>query len=746
MAINISSAAAYYTAAASSGLSFPSGANWSVGFIAKLKDGTNNNNLIFCYGNYQDKPSFNINWQPTAGWYAITQPTVNGDFYTVDPTNWHVLVVQPTSDGTKIEMKSCLVNGSAIVGTAHGQPVTQTPLDMSSTPLTLGNNLNHTTDQFWNGDIYSAWQFTNSRLSDDDVIAIANGKHIIDYLEKAPAAYWIFNDVNDTTDLSGNKHTLTKTGTPTKVDNPVFTESIAITDMKAKHVFQRGSGSTGNAIIKGKFVGAPTAIQARIVPAAGGTDIVDWTSIDTTPTKQNFSKLLSVPVGGLYKAQVRFSNKTTLVSEGSNSWAVGDVYGFYGQSEMRQMTHTERGYTGGTANAKASRIDVQASTTYVAPALNGENAFLNRIIGKTGTYTSIVAGPVDGKEISELSKGTVYYNKFVNALNECNGCRMILLCQGGSDSAYQTPKETYRTRLNQLYKDLINDVTGTPAFALKVHSRKDDQGDVPLDNIRSTHLEFIRDTFGVYNAGSAPDITLRDKVHFDSAGCILFAERMALAALKELGESTFDAAGPRITHITLSGTNVVINVQHDTGTSLSGTSLTSIEVFDGSTQVTVNSFTVGTNTITANTSHTFTGVPQVRNAYGQRTLAQSVVPFDNSTYASYNGLPLQPTSENISYSKKAKVILVKADGSVHQNLININCVWFDEALPKNLTAPKQIYRYGQTNSSGELVLDLGTKTGLDVGDTGFLVVTNTDGTTTQNPAPLAFSGPVKITE
>lgn len=756
MAIRINSASDYYSAAATSAFSLPSGANWSMGAIIKVSaTATNSTNNVLTFSTYKAKPSLSFKWQPSNNWYAVSQPLYNGDFYAVDVTQWHVVILQPSSNGSNLEIKTCLINNNSVVYNAHGVPSNESPQNFSSTSLFMGCDAAHDSVKFFDGEIFSAFINVTERMSDQNIINWANGSHLINDLGKSPSAYWILNDTNATTDITGNNHPLTKTGSPTTTNNPEFVSvpsSISVVEFKNKQVFQRNSSNKASIAVSGSCSGTPSSIHARVIKEAGETEAVPWTLLDASPSSGGFSGTVTVPTGGWYKLQVRRSDEITVMASGNNLWAVGDRYGFYGQSQMRQMTHTERGSTGGSSNSKSSRRDAQISENYVSPVLIGENTFLNRIIGKTGVHTAIIAGSVDGEAIAALSKGTSYYNTFVNAVNEGGGCRMVLFNQGGSDSTNGTAKATYRTALNNLKINLLADISGNPTFAIATLARREKDTNESCHAIRSAQIEFLRETTGVYCAGTSADMLLADTSHYSKDGQVLAAERLALAALKELGESTFDASGPKIFSATLTGTNITINISHDAGTNLSGSNFTAIEILDGTTPVTVSSWTRGTNTIIANTSHTFANTAYVRNAYGRRTAAQSVLPLDNAVYATYSGLPLQPTTANIEVgaagvvTKKVRIKMVLENGVVCANLSNLQYVWFDEAKPQNFTAPKLKGNTGKTDSQGYFELNLIAVTNLPVGGVGYLHVSNTNGLVNQSPPCKSFGLPVEVVE
>lgn len=117
-------------------------------------------------------------------------------------------------------------------------------------------------------------------------------------------------------------------------------------------------------------------------------------------------------------------------------------------------------------------------------------------------------------------------------------------------------------------------------------------------------------------------------------------------------------------------------------------------------------------------------------------------------YITYSGLPLYPTTANITVSttatKRIRFKLIDGTGTPQSNLTGLKWAWFDEAQPRNFSAPKGKGFNGVTDSQGYIEVNLTSITSLNINDIGFFIVTNSDGTTTQTPSPKTFSGPLKI--
>ncbi len=103
-----------------------------------------------------------------------------------------------------------------------------------------------------------------------------------------------------------------------------------------------------------------------------------------------------------------------------------------------------------------------------------------------------------------------------------------------------------------------------------------------------------------------------------------------------------------------------------------------------------------------------------------------------------------PFSSFIGVPATSVTLTLTTDGSTPAaSLSSLKWAFFDEATPDGFTAPAAQGAVESTDGSGVLVLDI-TGSSLYEGDTGWLIVTDSDGTTTQSPTHKAFSGPVTV--
>jgi hypothetical protein len=84
------------------------------------------------------------------------------------------------------------------------------------------------------------------------------------------------------------------------------------------------------------------------------------------------------------------------------------------------------------------------------------------------------------------------------------------------------------------------------------------------------------------------------------------------------------------------------------------------------------------------------------------------------------------------------------DETPRASLTGLDWAFFDENKPSDLTTPVNQGTGESTDGSGVLTLSVPDST-LSNGGVGYLIVSDTDGTTTQSPSAKVFAGPVAVT-
>lgn len=97
-----------------------------------------------------------------------------------------------------------------------------------------------------------------------------------------------------------------------------------------------------------------------------------------------------------------------------------------------------------------------------------------------------------------------------------------------------------------------------------------------------------------------------------------------------------------------------------------------------------------------------------------------------------------------SFPATAVTLTLTTDGTTPAAaLTGLKWAFFDQVTPDLFAAPVAQGAVESTDASGVLVLDI-TGSALAPGAVGWLIVTNSDGTTTQSPAHKLFAGPVTV--
>lgn len=101
------------------------------------------------------------------------------------------------------------------------------------------------------------------------------------------------------------------------------------------------------------------------------------------------------------------------------------------------------------------------------------------------------------------------------------------------------------------------------------------------------------------------------------------------------------------------------------------------------------------------------------------------------------------TIVNSFYAKSVSITLVDRNGTPLGNLSNLKWAFFDQATPNILTSPVNVGTTGFTDATGLFRVAV-SNTSLNSGSIGWLLISDSDGTTTQSPVPKGFGAPVAV--
>lgn len=115
----------------------------------------------------------------------------------------------------------------------------------------------------------------------------------------------------------------------------------------------------------------------------------------------------------------------------------------------------------------------------------------------------------------------------------------------------------------------------------------------------------------------------------------------------------------------------------------------------------------------------------------------------SNTLAFIQACQAAPVAQGRPASTRTATVTLTSDGTTPRaSLTGIKWAWWDQITPNLAEWPTDRGSAATTNGSG--VMTLSVRSNLPVGGIGWLVVTNSDGTTTQSPVRLAANGPVQV--
>ncbi len=269
--------------------------------------------------------------------------------------------------------------------------------------------------------------------------------------------------------------------------------------------------------------------------------------------------------------------------------------------------------------------------------------------------------------------------------------------------------------------------------------------DAQVEAIRKAHVQAWSDT-GIYRVDSSEHPTALRRHPTLAAGFTTLGQRCAQAVLHALRVAS-SSRGPSIASVAQ-----VSSTAFDVNLALRGSAtdfalpqrITGFRALVGGIRrspVTIDSVARQSATkVRITLSSAPASMPTVDYLYGAAPTITGVVK-DNSSLT----LPLEYNSGVLAVAAATAVTLtLTTDGTTPAaSLTGLQWAFFDQVTPNLFAAPVAQGAVESTDGSGVLVLDI-TGSALAPGAVGWLVITNSDGTTTQSPAHKLFAGPVTV--
>lgn len=451
--------------------------------------------------------------------------------------------------------------------------------------------------------------------------------------------------VTSSGDVTGSTFTITdeSAGTVTVTDS-YTANRVYCTD---------NGGTTRSMTVAGTYTGTPTTIEARVISDVDGSGVTSWATVDAAPSGGTWSGSVSVPDGGPYNFEARFSNDIGATDATANGFLVGYVFALAGQSNGFYW------YSSATETLTANDGARWAASSWVDPDLDASNtdgliAFMNQLISSgIGAAGIIVNSPSSTGLNASADTGAGYWLNFASApystldgyvnarsQDELTG---VIWVQGENDAVSSISEAQYTADLATLFARMRTDWTNKsglaalPIFVMPLGRRTTVTTDAMTQAIRNAQRAACEADANVYEIAAPIDLDLRDFVHRTEADIIVDAQRTAVRAAEVMGLTAAGSGlGPTATW-SRSGTTVTVTLTHGGGTDFTPTTgITGFEFLDGGTPISISS-AVRTNatTITLTLASAPTGAEVLRYLHGTNpTITGAVV--DNSAL----GLPL----------------------------------------------------------------------------------------------------------
>lgn len=441
--------------------------------------------------------------------------------------------------------------------------------------------------------------------------------------------------------------------------------SVTLTDIVTatpieRQIIQR-SGTTGTIEITGSYVNTPTTIEARIVEHGTTTPLTgfDWQTKDASPSGGTFSfSFASVPQGGWYNVQVRFSNDTDQIWT-TGKVGVGMLFSLTGQSFAEGWFYNSGSVLGGDSTLTANDLscvngNINNNALWTLPdtaAMNAVIQFSNDMLAAVpGVPVGCIDNGIGGSGLTISSGGNQWqittagqpYAKWILSTDAVGGkYEAVLWMQGQSDAGNNVSQASYASGLSTQLA-LFRTYTGQASLPIVLlHLPR--YGAATSDAI----AQGIRDAIIAEGANannylmSVNDFAYPDSVHPSHADMTPFGKRAAVAVKNILGLSSY-GRGPSLSGLDyISSTVYDLLVSHRGGTDFTPSSaITDVRALDNTTPATVSSVArQSAGRIRVTLAGAPSGTPSFQYQYGESYAITGPV-FDNTTEV----LPLEPSS------------------------------------------------------------------------------------------------------
>lgn len=541
--------------------------------------------------------------------------------------------------------------------------------------------------------------------------------------------------------------------------------ALTVTTPVAFEVHQR-SGTTGSIQITGTVSGAAEDIEASF---NGGA----YQTIATAVAAGNYSGTLTGQAQGQGTLTVRKKTTTSATASVANV-GIGDVFADGGDSRDDGRGTNGQVYTHATLKACMFKSGAWAELTESAGAGTHLPLLATQIMASQGVPVAFIRCGAGGTDVAgsnnTWAKPGGQYSALTTAVanSTVSAVKAALFMLGpnaivNSNNA-AIPLATYRTALDTLASNLAADVPGAPKLFIDVCGEVG-TGSPPdrrtaQDNIRGADLSAWNNNSAAIKPGPVLiDQDYADNVHPSTdAQLKQVADRLWPSMAEQLyGGAAGSGRGPRVVSATWNIARTQITVVFDRTLKTGLTHATQAwAVKDNGSAMTISSVAYhGSNVsalvLTMSAAATgAAGTTTMSFASGDDAVGR-VVPLSTDVALPAGGvvnLPAEPiygytVAENAALATTVTVTLTTDGSTPAAGLTGLRWAFFDQAVPNSMVAPVAKGTGGSTNGSGVFTASI-SGTALAVGSTGWLVVTNSDGTVGQAGGCKGFSGPVQV--
>lgn len=542
----------------------------------------------------------------------------------------------------------------------------------------------------------------------------------------------------------------------------VSAASLTITTPKAFEVHQR-SGSTGSIQISGTVAGATEDIEASF---NGGA----YQTIATAVAAGSFSGTLTGQAQGQGTLTVR-KKTTTSASATVANVGIGDVFLFGGDSRAEGRGTNGQVYSHATLKAAMFKAGAWAELTETAGNGTIVPLLATQMMASQGVPVAFIytgAGGTDCAGVNNTwAKPNAQYSAATTAVtNSTVASVKAALFLLGPNAIYNGGSAaislaTYRAALDALASNLAADIGGAPKLFVDVcgemASATPPDPRTAHDNIRGAVLSAWNNSTAIKPGPVLIEQDYADNVHPKTDAELLLVANRYWVPIAEALYGGSGGRGPRVSSASWDSGRTHLTVVFDRALKTGLTHSTQPWlVSDNGTAMTVSSVAYhGTNpnALVITTSAAAVG------ALGTTTLTFAsnddavgrVIPLSADVTLPGGGtvnLAAEPIYARAvgEVSTLATTVskTLTTDGSTPAAILTgLKWAFFDQATPDALLAPVVKGTAGSTDASGVFTASI-AGTALAVGATGWLLVTNSDGTVTQSGGCKGFSGPAVV--